>query len=59
MKQYFTCDGCNLIFVIDDLNILDGETIYCTDCLVEQMDEQVIDEEEEEGEIYRPPRPLN
>ena len=57
MKQYFTCDGCNLIYVVDELNILDGEKIYCVPCLVEQIEEESeVGEEEEEEEVY-PHRP--
>ncbi len=50
MKQYYTCDGCDFIYVVDEMNSLDADYIYCVDCLIEEMEEKFEDADEEEPE---------
>jgi adenylate kinase len=61
MKEYFTCDGCSFIFPEEVLNALDSKWVYCVECLVETIKEQVEsdeeEEEEEEEEELHPRRP--
>jgi hypothetical protein len=59
MKQYFTCDGCNLIYVEDELNALDNKWVYCVTCLMDVIKEQIEgdDEDEDAGETPRRPWP--
>ena len=57
MKQYYTCDGCDLIYPVDQMNILDGKEILCDDCMQLTI-EEILEENAEEDEEYCPHRPL-